>query len=210
MDIGGGSTELIIGNRLKPVKLESLYMGCVSYSLRFFQMERSPKGAIRRAELLARSEVQAIAAEFSSIHWQDAFGSSGTARALGDIIELNNLAKEGGDGDLTLEGLENFRECLLKVGDIRKLEFAGLRADRAPVIAGGFAIMSAVFSELGIRRMSQAMGALRQGVLYDMLGRFHNRDMREVTGKTIYAALSSGFRPGEAGGIAGPFLVNNC
>ena len=118
VDIGGGSTELIIGNRLKPVKLESLYMGCVSYSLRFFPDGKITKSAMRRAELSARSEVQAIAAEFSSIHWQDAFGSSGTARALGDIIKLNNLAKEGDDGDLTLEGLENFRECLLKVGDI--------------------------------------------------------------------------------------------
>ena len=181
VDIGGGSTELIIGNRLKPVKLESLYMGCVSYSLRFFPDGKITKGALRRAELSARSEVQAIAAGFSNIHWQDAFGSSGTARALGDIIKLNNLAKEGCNGDITLEGLENFRECLLRVGDIRKLEFAGLRADRAPVIVGGFAIMAAVFSELGISRMSQAMGALRQGVLYDLLGRFHNHDMREVT-----------------------------
>ena len=85
------------------------------------------------------------------------------------------------EGDITLEGLENFREHFLRVGDIKKLEIAGLRTDRAPVIPGGFAIMSAAFSELGIRRMSQAMGALRQGVLYDLLGRFHKHDMRETT-----------------------------
>ncbi len=181
MDIGGGSTEFIIGRRLKPAKLESLYMGCVSYSLRFFPDGKITKGAMRRAELAARSEVQAIAAEFSSAHWQDAFGSSGTARALGEIIKLNNLDDGGGAGDITPEGLDNFRDHLLKVGDIKKLEVAGLRTDRAPVIPGGFAIMSAAFSELGIRRMSQAMGALRQGVLYDLLGRFHNQDMREVT-----------------------------
>lgn len=181
MDIGGGSTEFIIGSRLKPIKLESLYMGCVSYSLRFFPDGKITKGAMRRAELAAGSEIQAIAAEFSNTHWQDAFGSSGTARALGEIIKLNNLDDSDGKGDITLEGLENFRDCLLKAGDIKKLEVAGLRADRAPVIPGGFAIMSAAFSELGIRRMSQAMGALRQGVLYDLLGRFHNQDMREVT-----------------------------
>ncbi|MGH8763744.1 MAG: exopolyphosphatase [Nitrosospira sp.] len=180
MDIGGGSTEFIIGSRLKPTKLESLYMGCVSYSLRFFPDGKISKGAMRRAELAAGSEVQAIAAEFSSVHWEEAFGSSGTARALGEIIKLNNL-DDSGNGDITLEGLENFRDCLLKAGDIKKLEVAGLRADRAPVIPGGFAIMSAAFSELRIRRMSQAMGALRQGVLYDLLGRFHNQDMREVT-----------------------------
>lgn len=181
MDIGGGSTEFIIGRRLKPTKLESLYMGCVSYSLRFFSDGKITKGAMRRAELAARSEVQAIAAEFSSAHWQSAFGSSGTARALGEIIKLNNLDDAGNAGDITPAGLDNFRDHLLKVGDIKKLEVTGLRADRAPVIPGGFAIMSAAFSELGIRRMSQAMGALRQGVLYDLLGRFHNQDMREVT-----------------------------
>ncbi|MBA2658460.1 MAG: exopolyphosphatase [Nitrosospira sp.] len=181
MDIGGGSTEFIIGRRLKPAKLESLYMGCVSYSLRFFPDGKITKGAMKRAELAARSEVQAIAAEFSSAHWQGAFGSSGTARALGEIIKLNNLDDAGNTGDITPAGLDNFRDHLLKVGDIKKLEVAGLRADRAPVIPGGFAIMSAAFSELGISRMSQAMGALRQGVLYDLQGRFHNQDMREVT-----------------------------
>ena len=94
---------------------------------------------------------------------------------------LNNLDESGSDGDITPEGLDNFRDYLLRTGDIKKLEIAGLRTDRAPVIPGGFAIMSAAFSELGIHRMSQAMGALRQGVLYDLLGRFHNQDMREVT-----------------------------
>ncbi|MDE2366287.1 MAG: exopolyphosphatase [Betaproteobacteria bacterium] len=181
MDIGGGSTEFIIGNRLRPIKLESLYMGCVGHSRRFFPDGRITRTALRRAELAARSELQSIAADFSAEHWQDAFGSSGTARALGDIITLNKLGKDEHEGDITLEGLESFRDYLLKAGDVRKLEIAGLRGDRAPVIPGGFAIMSAAFSELGIRRMSQAMGALRQGVLYDLLGRFHKHDMREIT-----------------------------
>lgn len=183
MDIGGGSTEFIIGNRLKPIKLESLYMGCVSYSLNFFPDGKITKGAMRRAELSARSEIQAIAGGFSSIHWHDAFGSSGTAKALGDIIKLNNFTRAGSEGEITPEGLENVRSHLLKVGDIKKLELAGLRADRAAVIPGGFAIMSAAFAELGIQRLSQAMGALRQGVLYDLLGRFHKHDMREVTAR---------------------------
>ena len=156
-------------------------MGCVSYSLRFFPDGKITRGAMRRAELAARSEVQAIAAEFSSIHWQHAFGSSGTARALEGVLKLNNFGDGGNPGDITPGGLDNFRDHLLKVGDIKKLEIAGLRTDRAPVIPGGFAIMSAAFSELGIQCMSQAMGALRQGVLYDLLGRFHNQDMREVT-----------------------------
>jgi exopolyphosphatase/guanosine-5'-triphosphate,3'-diphosphate pyrophosphatase len=181
IDIGGGSTELILGNRLKPLKLESLYMGCVSYSQRFFPDDKITRAAMRRAELSARGELQTVAADFSSDHWQDAFGSSGTARALGDIINLNNFGNDGRDGDITTEGLDAFRDHLLKAGDIKKLEIAGLRSDRAPVIAGGFAIMRAAFSELGIRRMSQGIGALREGVLYDLLGRFNKHDMRETT-----------------------------
>jgi len=181
VDIGGGSTEFIIGNRLKPVKLESLYMGCVSHSLRFFPDGKITKGAMKQAELAARTEVQTIVAEFSADQWQDTFGSSGTARALGDILKLNSFGDGSSSGDITAAGLENFRNYLLKVGDSKKLEIAGLRAERAPVIVGGFVIMSAIFSELGIHRLSPAMGALRQGVLYDLLGRFHNHDMREVT-----------------------------
>jgi exopolyphosphatase/guanosine-5'-triphosphate,3'-diphosphate pyrophosphatase len=183
MDIGGGSTEFIIGKRLKPIRMESLYMGCVSYSLRCFPDGKITKSSMKRAELLARSEIQTIAGEFTSSHWEEAFGSSGTARAVADIIHLNNFDSAGREGDITFEGLENFREYLLKVGDVKKLDLAGLRPDRAPVISGGFAIMAAAFSELGISRMSPAMGALRQGVLYDLLGRFHNQDMRETTVK---------------------------
>jgi exopolyphosphatase/guanosine-5'-triphosphate,3'-diphosphate pyrophosphatase len=181
VDIGGGSTEIIIGSGLKPAKLESLYMGCVSHSLRFFPDGKITKSAMKQAELAARAEVQTISAEFSSDQWQDAFGSSGTARALGEILKLNNFGGEIANDDITAEGLGEFRDYLLKVGDSRKLEIAGLRAERAPVIVGGFVIMSAIFSELNILHMSQVMGALRQGVLYDLLGRFHNHDMREVT-----------------------------
>lgn len=178
VDIGGGSTEFIIGSRMKPLKLESLYMGCVSYSLRFFPDGKITKGAMKRAELAARTEVQTIATEFYSEQWQDAFGSSGTARALGDILKLGDF---GSEDSITPEGLEKFRDYLLDVGDCKKIEITGLSADRALVIVGGLAIMSAVFSELGIRSMSPALGALRQGVLYDLLGRFHKQDMREVT-----------------------------
>ena len=136
MDIGGGSTEFIIGSRLKPVKMESLYMGCVSYSLRFFPEGKITKGAMKRAELAAGSEMQAIAAEFSSDHWEDAFGSSGTARALGEIIKLNNFDGARHDGDITREGLENFREHMLQGRRNKKTGISGLRPDRAPVIPG--------------------------------------------------------------------------
>ncbi|SFP82151.1 Ppx/GppA phosphatase [Nitrosomonas cryotolerans] len=181
IDIGGGSSEFIIGNRLQPNKLESLYIGCVSHSQRFFPDGKISKAAMKQAELAARTEIQAIAAEFSADQWQEVIGSSGTARTLGQVLKLNHFCKQDDSDDITPAGLEKFRDYLLKTGDSKKLSIAGLQANRKAVIAGGFAIMSAVFSELGIQRMSQTTGALRQGVLYDMLGRFHNEDMREIT-----------------------------
>lgn len=177
MDIGGGSTEFIIGNGLQPLKLESLYMGCVSYSVRYFPDGKINKTNLKQAELAARSEVQAIASEYSQGHWNIAFGSSGSARVLCDILEQNGYS----EGGITREGLEQLRVQMLKAGDVNKLDVLGLKPDRIPVLPGGFAIMYAAFCELGIERMQPALGALREGLLYDLLGRFHHNDMREVT-----------------------------
>jgi exopolyphosphatase / guanosine-5'-triphosphate,3'-diphosphate pyrophosphatase len=177
VDIGGGSTEFIIGSGVRPQKLESLYMGCVSHSLRFFPEGKISKSNMKEAELAARNELQSIASEFSANYWQEAVGSSGTIKALGDILELNGYSDSG----ITAGGLEKFRSYLLKAGSVDRLAIEGLRTDRAPVIAGGFAILSAVFSELGVKHMKVASGALRQGILCDLLGRIHHKDMREVT-----------------------------
>src|SRR5262249_31316935 len=105
VDIGGGSTEFIIGRGLKPLKLESKYMGCVSYSLRYFGGGKIGKSDMKEAELAARNELQSIAQSYSSKHWQHAIGSSGTARALGEIMQLNDI----GDGDITPKGLAELR-----------------------------------------------------------------------------------------------------
>ena len=176
IDIGGGSTECIIGNGLTPLKLESLYMGCISYSLRFFPNGKITKQNLKQAELAARIELQTIAASYRG-QWQQAFGSSGTAKAIAEILELNGYSK----GGITREGLERLRASLLKAGDVQMLNLQGLRPDRIPTLAGGFAIMYAAFCELDIAQMSTALGALREGVLYDLLGRFHDHDMRAVT-----------------------------
>jgi exopolyphosphatase/guanosine-5'-triphosphate,3'-diphosphate pyrophosphatase len=177
VDIGGGSTEFVIGEGLKPVRLESKYMGCVSYSLRYFPDGRIGKAEMKQAEIAARNELQSIVSSFSRKHWHEAVGSSGTARALGEIMQLNGLS----DGDITPKGLSELRARLIKSGDFSHLDLVGLRADRIPVLPGGLAIMSAIVDELGIERMQLATGALRQGILYDMLGRFHRQDMRDVT-----------------------------
>ena len=94
MDIGGGSSEFIIGNGLTPLKLESLYMGCVSFSSRFFPDGRITKQNLKQAELAARIELQTIAADYKG-QWQQALGSSGTARAIAEILELNGYSENG-------------------------------------------------------------------------------------------------------------------
>jgi exopolyphosphatase/guanosine-5'-triphosphate,3'-diphosphate pyrophosphatase len=176
IDNGGGSTECIIGSGLKPLKLESLYMGCVSLSARYFPDGKIAKQNLKQAELAARNEFQTIAADYKG-QWRHALGSSGTAKAIAEILETTGFSKNG----ITREGLEKLRAYLLEAGDVQKLALQGLRPDRLPVIAGGFAIMYAAFCELDITRMDAAMGALREGVLYDLWGRFHDHDVRIVT-----------------------------
>ena len=177
VDIGGGSTELIIGHGLKPHERESLHMGCVNYSQRFFASGKLDKASLKAAEMTARVEVERIAREFSRDNWQQAVGSSGTARALREILEQNGWSARG----ITAEGLARLRAELVKAGSVDALELAGLSRDRRPVIAGGFAIMAGLFAELGIEQMDVAETAMREGILYDLLGRFHQHDMREAT-----------------------------
>jgi exopolyphosphatase/guanosine-5'-triphosphate,3'-diphosphate pyrophosphatase len=176
IDIGGGSTEVIIGNGLTPLKLESLYMGCVSFSTRFFPDGKITKQNLKQAELAARNEFQTIVADYKG-QWQHALGSSGTARAIAEILEQNGYSQ----GGITREGLDKLRAHLLNVGDMQKLDLQGFRQDRISTLAGGFAILYAAFCELDITHMDSAMGALREGVLYDLLGRFHNHDVRDLT-----------------------------
>ena len=177
VDIGGGSTEFIVGKGLDPLLTESLYMGCVSYSLAYFPEGRIEKSRFKNAELAARQELAGMAGAYRSAGWQEAVGSSGTARALESMLRENGFAEEG----ITLEGLERLKSLLLKHERADPDRVAGLRKDRAPVIPGGLAIMLSAFAELGIERMSVSEGALRHGVLYDLLGRVQHHDMREAT-----------------------------
>ena len=177
VDIGGGSTEVIIGHGLKPHERESLHMGCVNFSQRFFAGGVIDKAALKAAEMSARVEVERIAREFSRGNWQQAVGSSGTARALREIIEQSGWSACG----ITADGLARLRCQLIKAGHVDALDLPGLSRDRRPVIAGGFAIMAGLFAELDIERMDVAETAMREGILYDLLGRFHKQDMREAT-----------------------------
>src|SRR5919109_782486 len=113
VDIGGGSTEFIIGTGLEPQLTESLYMGCLSYSLKYFAEGRVDKPRMKAAELAARQELAGILHAYRAAGWDEAVGSSGTARSLENILRENGFAAQG----LTREGLEKFRTLLLKNGE---------------------------------------------------------------------------------------------
>ncbi|MDR1229723.1 MAG: exopolyphosphatase [Azoarcus sp.] len=183
VDIGGGSTEFIIGKSFEPVLLDSLYMGCVGYSLRYFPGGKIDKRGFREAELAARRELQTIVHDYRETGWEMAVGSSGTARALADILEENGLAAEG----ITREGLARLRTAFLRAGNVENIDLYGLRSDRIPVIPGGLAIMCAVFEEFALEYMAFSEGALRLGVLYDLLGRYHRHDLRDATVEAFMA-----------------------
>lgn len=176
-DIGGGSTEFIIGQNIEPIRLESLYMGCVSYTLRFFPDGRVDKRRFKDAEFAARRELQAIVGPYRETGWDEAVGSSGSAKAIVDLLEMNGYSEQG----ITRAGLDRLRAELVAAGHASKLKLNGLRPDRIPVLPGGLAIMSAIVKEFDLEQVTFSDGALRLGVLYDLLGRYHHDDLREAT-----------------------------
>lgn len=177
VDIGGGSTEFIVGHRLKPKLVESLYMGCVTFSERYFPGGVMDRRAFRDAQMAARKEIEQIAARFHKEGWKEAYGSSGTAKALGIIFAENGITTEG----ISLRGLEWLRDKAVKAGSFKSLDLPGVKSDRLPVLPGGLAIMLTIFEELQLRHMAVADTALRDGVLQDLLGRTHHDDIRDAT-----------------------------
>src|SRR5947207_5193891 len=177
IDIGGGSTEFIIGRGLEPERLESLQIGCVGMTRRFFSDGRLTAPAFAAADTAARSEIETIAGAFHREHWKAAFASSGTALALAEILEQNGLSAAG----ITPDGLARLKKRMVGCGHVERLRLVALKPERAPVLAAGLAIMAAALAELDVRRINPVGGALRLGVLYDLLGRQVRRDVRVAT-----------------------------
>jgi len=176
-DIGGGSTELIIGEGLIPLELESLQMGCVSLSERYFRDGKISAKRIAAARVAARLELEPVQAAFRRRGWDRSAGSSGTVRAIGESIrELDNQAVA-----ITPAGLELVIDYLVQAGHVRELKLAPLTEDRRPVFPGGIAILAEIVAGLGIKEMRIADGAMREGLLYDMVGRYTDEDARERT-----------------------------
>ena len=177
VDIGGGSTELIIGRRFEPLTTESLYMGCVGMSREFFPGGSIDARGMRKAVLAARQELEYVEESYRRIGWDTAIGSSGTIRSVHQVIQSEGWSRKG----ITAKGLGRLRDALIAAGSSDKLKLRGLDPERAPVFAGGLAILIAVFDGLSVRRMTCADGALREGLLYDLIGRLDYKDVRGAT-----------------------------
>lgn len=174
VDIGGGSTELIVGEGFQPRHLESLHMGCVSSSQLYFA-EGITSRAWEKAELGAHMALEPVAAGFRRLGWERSIGASGTVKAIGSVVREHQPDAEA----ITLQSLHKIRDVLLKDGAAGLRRFKSLSEDRVEVFPGGVVVLIAVFESLQLERMEVSEGALREGLLYDLVGRIQFEDVRQ-------------------------------
>lgn len=177
LDIGGGSTELILGKRFKPTHMDSLYMGCVSLSASCFKDGVLSAANYELAVNTARRELESVQAIYRKQGWDTAIGASGTMQATRSTMAALDISHHG----ITLPAIKELAERVLAAENISNLALPGLGKDRAPVFPGGLAIIQALFEELGIEHLRVSDGALREGLLIEMIGRAQREDIREHT-----------------------------
>jgi len=181
VDIGGGSTELIIGEDLDPIEMESMQFGCVSVTNRFFADGVITENALNNAQRAVAAELQELRTVFRTAGWQTAVGSSGTIRSAAAICEINGWCKNG----ITYKALQMLKQKALSFASIQDVDIDGLSDGRKPVFIGGLAVMLACFETLGIDELLVSRFALREGVLQDQLGRLEHRDPRDKAVKAL-------------------------
>ena len=186
VDIGGGSTELIIGEGFEHKALTSRKMGCVSFTQSFFGNGKLGEKAFNAAVLEAQHQLAPIINQYRKLGWQSCLGSSGSIRTVRDVLQ----GEEWTDGAITLAGLERLKEEMLKHKRVDQLKLAGLTEERQGVFAAAVAILLGLFTSLPIERMDYSDGALREGLLYEFEERLQHHDIRERTA----LALSTHYR----------------
>ena len=177
IDIGGGSTEFIIGRGFEHIERESLQVGCIASTRRFFPGGKLSKKRWKEALTEIGVEFQQFAGLYRALGWHESLGSSGTHKAIGEICAAMKLTK----GAITAEALPQLRDRLLMADSIDKIDLPGLSNDRRPIIAGGVLVLEAAFEALGLQRLIVSKAAMREGILYDMLGRGGDNDPREAS-----------------------------
>jgi exopolyphosphatase/guanosine-5'-triphosphate,3'-diphosphate pyrophosphatase len=174
VDIGGGSTEIVIGEGFEPLLLESLSVGCVGVTTVCFDDGKITERRFERARTSVRLELEPVLEAYKKLGWMQAFGSSGTVRVIADVVRrLNPDAPR-----ITLDNLRSLAERVIAAGHVDELDLPDVDAERAPVFPAGLAILLEVVETLGIDRVRVAEGAMREGLLYDLMGRFTDEDAR--------------------------------
>ncbi|STQ77376.1 exopolyphosphatase [Grimontia hollisae] len=181
VDIGGGSTELVIGNGFNPLLVTSKHMGCVSYNQRFFNDGQISVRGFAQAQLTAELKLKSIARQYKDCGWNEAMGSSGTIKAIREVL----IASGHEDGIITRKRLDDLIDQVITFKSARTLTLPGLPEERQPVFAAGLAILSGVFHALNIDSMVFSSGALREGLLYEMEERFQHCDIRSRTASDL-------------------------
>jgi exopolyphosphatase/guanosine-5'-triphosphate,3'-diphosphate pyrophosphatase len=164
IDIGGRSTEMILGRGRKPLRAESFQVGSVSLSMKYFGDGRFTEAGFRAAQVAAGAELEEALEPFASTHWVEALGSSGTVGAVSQLLAANGVT----DGSITPAGLRWLMDQCLRAGRVDKLALPGLKEERRVVIAGGLSILYTLAVHFGIDALRPARGALRQGVIFDL------------------------------------------
>ncbi len=177
IDIGGGSTEFIIGKSFEPLLTESLQMGCVAFTKKFFADGQITDIAFNNAIAAARKEVLAISGQYQKTGWTSVIGSSGTIKAVRNVLVSKGWANE--QECITYEGVKKLEKLLITIGDVNDIELEGVKEHRKAVFPAGVAVLRATMKVLGIETLAYSDGALREGVMYDMLGRFASEDVRD-------------------------------
>ncbi len=177
IDIGGGSTEFIIGQDYNPVMMESLNMGCVNFTNKWFATGEITEEKIQNAILNARSKLEWISDDYLEAGWQECIGSSGTIKTISRILTENYQT----DGVIDYENLKKLSELFVTAGHISHIVLPGLSENRAPVIIGGLCVLMGAFEELKIDSMVASQGALREGLLNDMIEISQGHDIRKDT-----------------------------
>ena len=178
IDIGGGSTECIVGTGAEPETVASLHLGSVGLTRQFFADGAITRERFRRAQIAAQLAFERLPEPFFRADWARAFGSSGTMNALDEILRLSSDRPHAG---ITKDGLTRLREAMIAAGHADRLQIPGLTPQRQNVSAAGLAIARAAFKALPLRTLQSTGAALREGVLFDLLGRFLEGDIRDTT-----------------------------
>lgn len=175
VDIGGGSTELIVGEGLEALERFSLYMGCVGLTERHFASGKLNAKRWERARLGVAMELEPVRERLRRAGWDGVVGTSGSVRAVLSVLQSHGWCEE----EIGAEGLERLVTEMRKSGRADAPVLSALSPDRIEVFAGGAVILHGLFTELGLTRMRVAGGAMREGLLYDMLGRLTDEDARD-------------------------------